>query len=531
VRLDAICGRFVDQYAEIRARKYAFFTPLPGPLLRVRDIMPRMISRIPPSRFRYRVLVYAAAACATTTGVAALLLRILDLSNVVMLFLMTVMLVALRWGRAAGALAAVLAVGSFDFFFVPPVWSFQVSDTQYLFTFFLMLVVAMISGQLAARLRAEAMTAAAGEHRANALAAVATDLSIAVRNEDIADVCVARIGPLFDSRAKLLVPGLDEHVVSENPRDRGIAQWVLEQGLSAGRGTEVLPDSAATYLPLTTRLRTRGVLMLERDAPEPLNAEQLGLLGAFQSLLAQAIERMHFVEVAHETQLRMEGERLRNTLLSAVSHDLRTPLTAIRGMAGMLGEGDVARAIINQADRMQRHVANLLDAARMQAEGVHLDLQWHALDELVGSALAATELGARRIDVDIPPDIPLVELDATLFEHVLVNLLDNATKYTPDDAMIAISAEQTEAQVTLRIEDDGPGFPANVDPHALFAQFVRGARDSSVPGVGLGLSLSRRIVEAHGGSISAARREPRGACFEIILAAHEPPPIDLEEPA
>jgi two-component system, OmpR family, sensor histidine kinase KdpD len=493
-----------------------------------------MIPHSPPAParpFRYRVLFYALAACATTTGIAALLLRVFDLSNVVMVFLLTVVMVALRWGRAAGALAAFVAVGSFDFFFVPPEWSFQVSDTQYLFTFSLMLVVALVTGQLAARLRAEAVSAAAGERRASALAAVATDLSIAVRNEDIARVCADRIGPFFDCRATLLLPGTDQLLASETASNCGIAQWVLEGGLSAGRGTEVLPANDATYLPLTTPLRTRGVLMLERSTTQPLDAEQVGLLRAFQSLIALAIERVHFVDVAHETQLRMEGERLRNALLSAVSHDLRTPLTAIRGMAGMLGDGDVARAIANQADRMQRQVVNLLDAARMQDEGVRLDLQWHALDELIGSALATTDLGTRQVIVDIAPEIPLVELDATLFERVLVNLLDNAAKYTPDVATIFIGAAHTAEHLVLRIEDDGPGFPAHVDPHTLFAQFVRGARESAVPGVGLGLALSRRIVEAHGGSISASRREPHGACFEITLAAGEPPTIDVEEPA
>jgi two-component system, OmpR family, sensor histidine kinase KdpD len=481
--------------------------------------------------FRYRVLAYALAACATTTGIAALLLRVFDLSNVVMVFLLTVVMVALRWGRAAGALAAFVAVGSFDFFFVPPVWSFQVSDTQYLFTFFLMLVVALVTSQLAARMRAEAVNAAAGERQASSLAAVATDLSIAVRNEDIARVCAERIGSLFDCRATLLLPGTDQHVTSDNAGNPGIAQWVLEHGLPAGRGTGVLPASSATYLPLMTPLRTRGVLMLECCTPQSLDTEQLGLLRAFQSLIALAIERVHFVEVANETQLRVEGERLRNALLSAVSHDLRTPLTAIRGMAGMLGDGDVARAIVNQADRMQRQVVNLLDAARMQDEGVRLDLQWHALDELIGSALAATDLGKRQVVVDIPPEIPLVELDATLFERVLVNLLDNAAKYTPEDATVSIGAGRTEDHLVLRIEDDGPGFPANLDPHALFAQFVRGTRESAVPGVGLGLSLSRRIVEAHGGRIAASRRKPHGTCFEITLAAGEPPTIDLEEPA
>jgi two-component system, OmpR family, sensor histidine kinase KdpD len=481
--------------------------------------------------FQYRVLAYAVAACAVTTGAAALLLRVFDLSNVVMLFLLTVMLVALRWGRAAGALAAIVAVGSFDFFFVPPVWSFHVSDTQYLFTFFLMLVVALVTGQLAARLRAEAVSAAAGERRANALAQVATDLSVAVRNEDIANVCASRIGPLFDGKATLLLPDRDDRMAPAGYGDSGIAQWVLEEGQPAGRGTATLPANDATYLPLITPLRTRGVLMLERTSVQALDADLAGLLRAFQSLIALAIERVHFVDVAHETQLRIEGERLRNALLSAVSHDLRTPLTAIRGLAGMLGDGDVARAIVIQADRMQRQVVNLLDAARLQGEGVRLDLQWHAMDELVGAALAATDLGSRQVLVDIPADIPLVRLDAILFERVLANLFDNAAKYTPADATLCIRADLTGSNLLLRIEDDGPGFPPGVDANALFAEFARGIRESAVPGVGLGLALSRRIVEAHGGSISASPREPHGARFEIILPAEEPPSIDLEEPA
>lgn len=486
--------------------------------------------KVAPRPFRYRVLAYAVAACATTTGIAALLLRVFDLSNVVMVFLLTVVLVALRWGRAAGALAAFVAVGSFDFFFVPPVWSFHVSDTQYVFTFFLMLVVALVTGQLAARLRDEAVTAAAGEKRASALAAVATDLSVAVQDEDIAQACSSRIGPLFDGRATLLLPDDDERMSSQGPGDAVIAQWVLEHGLPAGRDTDTLPANDATYLPLPTSMRTRGVLMLERATRIPLDAGQIALLRAFQSLIALAIERVHFVEVAHETQLRMEGERLRSALLAAVSHDLRTPLTAIRGMAGMLGENDVARAIANQADRMQRQVVNLLDAARMQGEGVHLDLQWHALDEVVGSALAGIDMGERRIVVDMPRDFPLVQLDATLFERVLANLFDNATKYTPEEATLRIRADRMGARIHLTVEDDGPGFPPGINADSLFEAFTRGTRESAVPGVGLGLALSRRIVMAHGGSIAASRAVPHGARFEITLAAGEPPTVDLEEP-
>jgi len=485
--------------------------------------------KVTPRPFRYRVLAYAVGACATTTGIAALLLRVFDLSNVVMVFLLTVVLVALRWGRAAGGLAAFVAVGSFDFFFVPPVWSFHVSDTQYVFTFFLMLVVALVTGQLAARLRDEAVTAAAGEKRASALAAVATDLSVAVRNDDIARVCATRIGPLFDGHAALLLPGDDERIASDGRGDMSIAQWVLEQGLPAGRDTDALPASDATYLPLSTAMRTRGVLLLQRANRASLDPGQIALLRAFQSLVALAIERVHYVDVAHETQLRMEGERLRNTLLAAVSHDLRTPLTAIRGMAGMLGENDVARAIVSQADRMQRQVVNLLDAARMQGEGVRLDLQWHALDEVIGAALAAVDLGQRRVVVNMPPRFPLVQLDAVLFERVLANLFDNAAKYTPDDATLRIRADRTGARIHVTVEDDGPGFPATINADSLFDAFSRGARESSVPGVGLGLALARRIVEAHGGSISASRGKPHGARFEIILAAGDPPAIDGEE--
>jgi two-component system sensor histidine kinase KdpD len=485
---------------------------------------------VTPRPFRYRVLAYAVAACTATTGIAALLLRVFDLSNVVMVFLLTVVLVALRWGRAAGALAAFVAVGSFDFFFVPPVWSFHVSDTQYVFTFFLMLAVALVIGQLAARLRDEAVTAAAGEKRASALAAVATDLSVAVRNEDIARVCATRIGPLFDGTATLLLPDGHDRMSPEGTGDAGIAQWVLEQGLPAGHDTETLIANDATYLPLPTAMRTRGVLMLERTTEAPLDASQIALLRAFQSLIALAIERVHFVDVAHETQLRMEGERLRSTLLAAVSHDLRTPLTAIRGMAGMLGDNDVARAIANQADRMQRQVVNLLDAARMQGEGVRLDLQWQALDEVVGAALASIDLGGRRVVVEMPRNFPLVSLDAALFERVLANLFDNATKYTPDDATLRIRADRVGTRIHLTVEDDGPGFPPGVNADSFFEAFSRGARESSIPGVGLGLSLSRRIVEAHGGSIAASRASPHGARFDITLVAGEPPTIDLEDP-
>ncbi|QDE41314.1 DUF4118 domain-containing protein [Luteibacter pinisoli] len=333
-----------------------------------------------------RIALYVLAGCVITTLVASQLLRVFDVTNVVMVFLMNVVIAALYWGRGAGALSALLSVGCLDFFFVPPVWSFHVSDTQYLFTFVLMLAVALVTGHLMAELRERTRRAA----------------------------------------------------------------------------------------------------------------------------------------------VRIEGEKLRNALLASVSHDLRTPLAAIRGMAGVMGDGELPRAIAAQADSMQRQIANLLDTARMQDGGARLDRQWHALDELVGVALAEARLGERHVVLALSPDLPLVDVDAVMFDRVLANLLDNAGKYTPSDATLCIRGAYDGTHIRLHVEDDGPGFPAGVDPATMFTAFERGERESTVPGVGLGLSLARRIMQAHGGAISASRRYPSGAVFTLTLPRGQPPAIERE---
>lgn len=491
-------------------------------------------------KLRVRALLASLLACGVATLVAGLLLRVFDLSNVVMLFLLTVVLVALRWGKAAGALAALVCVASFDFFFVPPIWSFHVSDTQYLFTFVLMLVVALVTGQLAARLRSEATLATAGERRATALARVARDLSAAMSTAQITAVCIDSIAPMFASHGALLLPDMAERISSDSDFDTGVAQWVYEHVQPAGRGTPTLADADAEYLPLKAPLRTRGVLALRPEgAMVVADPDDRRLLDACCALIALALERIHFVDVARDTLVRMEGERLRHALLAAVSHDLKTPLTAIRGLAETLetaeglsrDERDVlARSIHQQADALHRLVINLLDLARMQSKGVRLDRQWHALGEIVGSALAGlgTTLGERHVRTELPADLPLVELDASLFERVLVNLLDNAAKYTPAQATIWIRAVAAGDIMHLCIDDDGPGLPTDTSADALFEPFTRGVKESSITGVGLGLALCRSIVSAHGGSIEAVPLAPRGARFEIRLPLGKPPEMEQE---
>jgi len=488
-----------------------------------------------------RQLALAILACTVTTLIASFLLRFFDLSNVVVLFLLTVILVALRFGRVAGALTAVLSVASFDFFFVPPRFSFAVSDTQYLFTFVLILIVALVAGQLAAQLRFKAKAATAGEQHASAVARVARDLSGAIEIDQIAEICAQTIAPMFAARVALVLPDRAERLVStyhDDFADLSVAQWVYEHVQPAGAGTQTLAGAAALYLPLKGPMRTRGVLaLLTEDGSLTIAPDDRRLLDACCSLIALALERTHFVEIAQDTLVRMEGERLRNALLSSVSHDLKTPLTAIRGLAETLETTDlprtdrvaVSRGIRLQSEGLHRLVTNLLDLARIQSEGVRLNKEWNALDEIVGSALArlGTALADHTVRTQFPADLPLVEVDAIAFERVLVNLLDNAAKYTPRGSTISVRAQASESIMRLFLEDNGLGLPKR-DHEQLFEAFTRGASESTITGVGLGLALCRTIVTAHGGTIRAEQILPHGARFEIVLPLAPAPAIETE---
>ncbi|GAB7524491.1 DUF4118 domain-containing protein [Paraburkholderia sp. 2C] len=504
-------------------------------------------------------LLLALFACVLTTVIASIVLHFFATPNVVMLFMLNVVLLSLRLGRMAGAWAALLSVGSFDFFFVDPRFSFPVSDTQYLYTFVLMLTVALVTSQLAARLRYKAKVATAGERRATAVARVARDLSSAIRPAQIAAVCRQTIAPLFDARVALVLPDsiateqaagktaskaelLRDDANAADFVDTSVAQWTYDHAEAAGAGTQTLSGARALYLPLKGPICTRGVLAICAEDGELSNdADDRRLLDACCVLIALALERTHFIEIAQDTQVRMEGERLRNALLAAVSHDLKTPLTAISGLAETLERvGDlpdtertaVSRSIRLQTEELHRLVTNLLDLARMQSEGVRLNREWHALGEVAGSALARLghTLDAHRVRTELPPDLPLIEIDAIAFERVLVNLIDNAVKYTPAGSTIQIRARAVGDTMHLFIEDDGPGLP-NVDPEHFFEAFTRGVRESAISGVGLGLALCRTIVDAHEGAIDAERRLPQGTRFEIRLPLGAPPLIEEERAA
>lgn len=502
----------------------------------------RLARRDGVSRMSY---AWTAGVCGITTLLATLVLPYFDLSNIVMLFLLAVVLVAVRFGRGPAVLAAFVNVALFDFFFVPPRFSFAVSDVQYLLTFAVMLAVALIIGQLTANLHYQGRVVSHRETRLRALYEMARDLSAVLLPEQIITISHKFIEGTFGVKVAILLA--DDHDKLQPPAtaggsrptlvvDSGIAQWSFDHTEPAGFSTDTLPGSSMLYLPLRAPMRTRGVLAVEPTNPRwLLIPEQRRQLDGFAALIATALERVHYIQVAQEATLRIESERLRNSVLSALSHDLRTPLTALVGLADALTltkpalsgtQLEMAGAIQEQAFRMNALVNNLLDMARLQAGDVKLNRQWQPLEEVVGSALKAQEqqLSSHRIQVALPPDLPLLEFDAVLIERVFCNLLENAAKYTPPGSEIRVKAGIEGVEVRISVSDNGPGLPRGKE-EAIFEKFMRGEKESVTPGVGLGLAICRAIVEAHKGRIWAENIPTGGARFIFTLPRGMPPTL------
>jgi two-component system sensor histidine kinase KdpD len=348
----------------------------------------------------------------------------------------------------------------------------------------------------------------------------------------------------FGARSALLLPDkkekltLPETVGPESADiDLAIAQWCFDKCEAAGLGTDTLPASKQLYVPVKGPIRIRGVLVVQPEAASVLDApEQRRLLDTFTALIANALERVHFVAVAQESLLKMESERLRTSLLSALSHDLRTPLTALVGLTENLARdltaADAPQAvdaqfIREQGLRMSRLVDNLLEMARLQSGTATLNKDWQSVEELVGGALKSIEsaLRGRPVSLDLPADLPLVKCDALLVERVLVNLLENAIKYVPPNKQIGIRVRRDDGFLAVEVWDEGPGIPAGRESR-LFDMFARGPKESAVPGVGLGLAICKTIVEAHGGSIDAGNRPSGGARFLFRLPVDPQPPLE-----
>jgi two-component system sensor histidine kinase KdpD len=501
----------------------------------------------PRRRSARRGHVWAVAVAALATVVCWILGREIDRSNLVMVYLLGVVFVATRYGRWPAVTAAVLAVAAFDFFFVPPHLTFAVSDTQYIVTFVVMLTVALLISSLAARAVEQAEAAHQRGRRTQLLYAASRELSELSDPAAIARAGARRVAEVMRGEAIVLLPdgtgGLQAAEGSEggpfaDRREHAVADWVLQHGRNAGRGTDTLSGAGALYVPLPGAEGPVGVLGVRPDeALLPLGPSRMELLETLARLIAAPLERGRLSSAAQTARVEAEAERLRNTLLSSVSHDLRTPLAAITGAASsLMGEPtldaelrlDLAQTIHEEAARLNRRVGNLLDMTRLDSGAVRPVRDWHSLEEVVGSAIrrVARGLENRRVETDLPGDLPLLRLDASLIEQVFVNLLENAAKYTPPGSTVRVSARCLAEEVQVEVADDGPGLTPG-DEQRVFEKFFREPRARG-GGFGLGLAICRAIVEAHGGRIWAENLV-RGVAFRFTLPLEGAPTGPGEE--
>lgn len=497
-------------------------------------------------RVQIRGCLVALLLCALITLVANQWLSAFDAANLVMVYLLGVVVVALFYGRWPSVLATVINVISFDLFFIAPRGTLAVSDVQYLLTFAVMLTVGLVIGNLTAGVRYQARIARYREQRTRHLYEMSKTLAVGRSAQDIAATSARFIDSTFHARSLMLLP--DEHgkllppvdTASISAWDEAIARWSFDNGQPAGAGTDTLPGVPYQILPLRTAHKTHGLLIVEPSSLRQLMIpEQQRLLETFTLLIASALERLWLTKSEEQARMASEHEQLRNSLLAALSHDLRTPLTVLFGQAEILtldlaSEGSKhalqASAIRQHVLNTTRLVNNLLDMARIQSGGFNLRKEWLTLEEVVGSALKMLEpgLGGRHIALALPDPLMLIYVDGALLERVLINLLENAVKYAGAAANIGVRASRRDEQLELEVWDSGPGIPPGQEA-AIFAKFARGNKESAIPGVGLGLAICQAIVEVHGGIIYAKNRPEGGASFHVVLPQQRPPELDIHE--
>jgi two-component system, OmpR family, sensor histidine kinase KdpD len=494
---------------------------------------------------RWSRYLWALAITGVCTVIAALMYTAFELANLVMVYLLGVTVAGLRLGRGPSVATAILNVAAFDFFFVPPQYTFAVSDVQYLVTFGVMLIIALVIATLVANVRQQTRVAGARERRTALLYAMSRELAATRGISSMASIAIKHVAEVFECAAVILLP--DDAGKLSYPRDApvpgafraadlAVAQWVTDHGRRAGLGSDTLAASPAVYLPLGDGERKLGVLAVRPMNPRRvLLPEQRHLLETFAGQIGIALERARLAEAAEAVRVSGERESLRNTLLASISHDLRTPLSVMAGAGSTLAEhGDaldkatrqsLARSIETKAREMSGLISNVLDLMRFETGETALRRSWESLDDLVGTALHRVEerLAKYPVELRLASDLPSVYVDPSLVVQVFGNLFDNAVKYTPPGTRICVSAVADAGFLRVTVDDDGPGLPIG-DPARLFDKFQRGGEEGTIVGVGLGLAICRAIIQAHGGTISARNRQGGGARFEFTLPSTGPSP-------
>jgi len=494
------------------------------------ETRPQSRSPIPGNWGRPRDYLVALALIAFVTLLGAVLFSAGNITNVGLLYLLPVMIVATRYGMRLGVIASLVSSLAYNFFFIPPTHTFTIQDPQNILTVLVLLGVAVASSQLAARVRDQALLAQRSAGQNSALAGFARQLTATVTREEFGQLLCAEVGRLLDAHAVLLLPdgsGLAV-IAAVPPEDRlaaieqAAARWAFENGKPAGRGSETLAASEWLFNPLVAGGRTLGVFGLARPDAGAVRSDQLPLLLSLLDQAALALERIALEEEMATVNQLKERDRLRATLLSSVSHDLRTPLTTILGtLAGIDPASDTQAeqlaAARSEAERLNRFVANLLDMVRIEAGSLAQSLEPVDLVDAVAAALhdLRQALVGHRLDIAIAPDLPFVLVDPQLFHHCLINLLDNAAKYGDPGGAIGVTATRLHDGLVLEVVDEGPGL-AGGDLSRVFETFTRIEGSDRKGGTGLGLAIVKGFAGAMGLSVAAANRsDGKGAAFSI----------------
>jgi len=491
---------------------------------------------------------YLMALVITAVGLAAgeLINAFLGLENVDLVFLTAVVVVAVRFGLWPSLLASVAASLSYNFFFLPPVYTFTITDPINIAAFFFFMLIAILVSNVAARVRTQADTALGRIKTTEQLYAFSRKLAGTATLDDVLWASAYQTALMLKVRVVLLLPeeGLLTVKAGYPPEDQldqadlAAANWAFSNDRPAGRGADTLPGAKRLFLPMRTGRGLIGVIGIDNDRTGPLlTPDQRRLLDALVDQGALAIERVLLVEDMDRVKRTVESERLRSALLTSISHDLKTPLASVLGAASTMRDlasglseqqkHDLLATVIDESERLNRFIANLLDMTKLESGAIVPNTALHDIGEIIGSALrrASKILDRHKVQLDIAADLPMLQLDAVLFEQVLFNLLDNAAKYSPLGTTISIKSERERGFVSLQVTDEGEGIPP-AELESVFDKFYRVQKGDHVrPGTGLGLAISRGFVEAMNGRISAANRSDRnGAVLTIRLpipaAAH-----------
>jgi len=460
----------------------------------------------------------------------------LEPTNLIMLFLASTVVAASFLGRGPALLTSLLSVLAFDFFLIPPYLTFAVNDTQYLITFAGFLAVSIVISSLTARSKEQAEFSIQRESQTSALYNLVRDLTSAVDLDQVVKIVLSQVSQVFECEAAIFLPEkglLATYSSSSNyhpdENDLAVATWAFDHGQPAGTATDTLPAASIRCQPLITSKGHVGVLGIQSKKSEKLfSSEQQQTFTAFAHQAALAIERALFAEQARDAEILQATEKLQSALLNSISHDLRTPLASITGALSSLQEKSLElnqkdRNILlktahEEAERLNRLVENLLNMTRLEAGAIHLRLEPNDIQDVIGASLEqmGERLANRKIKINIAPDLPLIPLDFSLFGQVLVNLFDNAVKYSPATSIIEVNAYQVEDSVRIEVSDRGVGIPSQ-DLERVFEKFYRVHRPESVSGTGLGLTICKGIIEIHGGTIKASNRSGGGTIITVDL--------------